>query len=569
MTTYNINIVGSLTNDNGILSGFYNSNYAIIPPTINLHTTSWRIKLKFTTGYDVSTDQGILTPYTNDHDLVNVWLSASSVNVYLCDTDSSTIDILSLNNISANTTYWLDVSFDGSTYILKYSLDGTNYSIADSVTSSTLIVDNTLQYVLGNGRGINRPFLGSIDLNKCSIIIDNTIRWQGIRSYTSTRIQLRRDTASNWTNVNPVLLEGEVGIETDTGKSKVGDGSTAWNSLGYDLASTALQSHQSLANYVDLSSAQTITGLKSFSGNIKTDTVYNTNNNPILQIYSSNTRVGNSNYGLNLLGNTTRPQYQNRNGTPVDLALYSDIPSSEVFIATYGTTTYSDISTALTAGKFIYAKRTVSGIDSYAPLIYFDSSEAIFGAIGNVSAISRYKVSSSDVWSATPMTPADNTLSNVSSIDSGSAVQTALNGRVDTDLSNISATGKIVIDGQWIYKDEDLTTLATSLNGSTSLPYTLSDIPNDGHEYEALISFWGSTGSTSGNAIEIRVQSDKIQRDIYVCRAVTRAASSASCAGNVIIPLTSSRKVYVTRATGWNGTFEARMLGYRRIGTNT
>jgi hypothetical protein len=33
--------------------------------------------------------------------------------------------------------------------------------------------------------------------------------------------------------VNPTLAEGELGLETDTKKLKVGDGSTAWNSLGY------------------------------------------------------------------------------------------------------------------------------------------------------------------------------------------------------------------------------------------------------------------------------------------------------------------------------------------------
>jgi hypothetical protein len=43
----------------------------------------------------------------------------------------------------------------------------------------------------------------------------------------------RRDTAAGWTSVNPTLLEGELGLETDTGKWKVGDGATAWNSLAY------------------------------------------------------------------------------------------------------------------------------------------------------------------------------------------------------------------------------------------------------------------------------------------------------------------------------------------------
>jgi hypothetical protein len=43
----------------------------------------------------------------------------------------------------------------------------------------------------------------------------------------------RRDTAANWTSANPTLLAGEIGIESDTGYWKVGDGSTVWNSLAY------------------------------------------------------------------------------------------------------------------------------------------------------------------------------------------------------------------------------------------------------------------------------------------------------------------------------------------------
>lgn len=47
------------------------------------------------------------------------------------------------------------------------------------------------------------------------------------------KIILRRDTATNWTSANPILSGGEIGIETDTLKMKLGNGSTAWNSLNY------------------------------------------------------------------------------------------------------------------------------------------------------------------------------------------------------------------------------------------------------------------------------------------------------------------------------------------------
>ena len=47
------------------------------------------------------------------------------------------------------------------------------------------------------------------------------------------RIQLRNDTAANWTNANPVLLKGEMGVETDTGKTKIGNGTDNWTTLKY------------------------------------------------------------------------------------------------------------------------------------------------------------------------------------------------------------------------------------------------------------------------------------------------------------------------------------------------
>ena len=45
-------------------------------------------------------------------------------------------------------------------------------------------------------------------------------------------IQLRRDTAANWTSNNPTLAAGELAIETDTDFYKIGDGSTAWTLSG-------------------------------------------------------------------------------------------------------------------------------------------------------------------------------------------------------------------------------------------------------------------------------------------------------------------------------------------------
>lgn len=52
----------------------------------------------------------------------------------------------------------------------------------------------------------------------------------------SVRLEFRRDTASNWASANPTLKQGEPGFEIDTGKLKIGNGTTPWNALPYQGA---------------------------------------------------------------------------------------------------------------------------------------------------------------------------------------------------------------------------------------------------------------------------------------------------------------------------------------------
>ena len=73
-------------------------------------------------------------------------------------------------------------------------------------------------------------------------------------------IQVRRDSSAAWSTVNPVLATGEIGFETDTLLLKVGDGSTAWNSLGYfGLGSNTFTGTQSLGgNIIDKPRLQSV-----------------------------------------------------------------------------------------------------------------------------------------------------------------------------------------------------------------------------------------------------------------------------------------------------------------------
>lgn len=51
----------------------------------------------------------------------------------------------------------------------------------------------------------------------------------------SDKIQVRRDTTANWTSVNPVLFDGEIGYDKNIKAFKIGDGTTAWGSLPWSV----------------------------------------------------------------------------------------------------------------------------------------------------------------------------------------------------------------------------------------------------------------------------------------------------------------------------------------------
>lgn len=64
----------------------------------------------------------------------------------------------------------------------------------------------------------------------------------------ATKIQFRRGTAAEWTAADPTLSIGELGLETDTRLFKIGDGVTAWTSLGY-MAATLTRNYATDATY--------------------------------------------------------------------------------------------------------------------------------------------------------------------------------------------------------------------------------------------------------------------------------------------------------------------------------
>lgn len=64
------------------------------------------------------------------------------------------------------------------------------------------------------------------------------------RTFSDSTVQHKTGTAAQWTSVNPTLAKGEIGVELDMGRIKIGDGVTAWGNLPYiGQSSTALVGH--------------------------------------------------------------------------------------------------------------------------------------------------------------------------------------------------------------------------------------------------------------------------------------------------------------------------------------
>jgi hypothetical protein len=88
----------------------------------------------------------------------------------------------------------------------------------------------------------------------------------------ATRIQLRRDTAANWTTNNPTLAEGEVGFEKNTNKFKIGNGLISWAGLEYFGGEVDLSEYLTIASasstYLTKISASTTYATKTELNNI-------------------------------------------------------------------------------------------------------------------------------------------------------------------------------------------------------------------------------------------------------------------------------------------------------------
>ena len=169
---------GSLVNNQGVVSGFSESNYGLIDKTPPSNITSYEFMATFTTGAQQDVQQGIFAnSYTNR---ASTQMIMKENYLYMeHPKDASTwIYVKTTTPLLANTTYQAKGIWDGSNLSLYYK---TNEENEFTFVGTTPV--STIYWVEPNGVGCDRlgafPFSGSIDLSQSYIKINGKMWWQG------------------------------------------------------------------------------------------------------------------------------------------------------------------------------------------------------------------------------------------------------------------------------------------------------------------------------------------------------------------------------------------------------
>lgn len=159
--------VGSPTISNGVVSGFSDGNYVRLKRDVSSCDNTEYV-IKFTTS---STTSSVVQSIFHWEFVVTFEMRPDSFTVYTYNWE--TAGSTDLTTLSANTTYWLKVVLNGNTKSIYLSTDGVDYTQLISFSENGL---RPLEYLpsLGDHVTIDRPFIGTIDLNESSVKFNKT-----------------------------------------------------------------------------------------------------------------------------------------------------------------------------------------------------------------------------------------------------------------------------------------------------------------------------------------------------------------------------------------------------------
>lgn len=221
----------------------------------------------------------------------------------------------------------------------------------------------------------------------------------------AVQIQLRRDSAADWTSANPTLAQGEVGYETDTNKLKIGDGSTAWTSLAYFRSGIG---------------TATASGTDTYTATIAGVTAYATHD--VYEIIFTNGNTGSSTININSLGAKTL-----KKSVSTNLAS-GDINAGQSFFIVYDGTNFQVIGLGGGGGS---VSDTAYGVSWNGSTTTAPSQNAVYDKIELLAPLA------SPTFTGTPAAPTATVNTNTTQIATTAFVQTQIAN--EASIANVGA----------------------------------------------------------------------------------------------------------------------------------
>ena len=180
--TNTIQVVGTLTEVDGVYSGFAAGNYLQFPMDFYfLSGADWEMVAKVTTGDDITSTQ-VLFAENNVGYFASFRMEGGKFVATVSSAHSSsgskplsvTADATA---VQPNTTYWVKFSYLNQNYKLESSTDGVTWKLEGSLSYTGLPM--TWRWNIGSSEQnkYQFPFLGTIDLKGCYFIYDGKIVW--------------------------------------------------------------------------------------------------------------------------------------------------------------------------------------------------------------------------------------------------------------------------------------------------------------------------------------------------------------------------------------------------------
>lgn len=217
----NISIVGNLSDNEGLLSGFSTTSYANLPQGFAVGANTAEFVFKFnSTAIDRA--QTIFSVGTNATGKLLISIGSSNTIKFLAGSDNKGSVEASTNpfTISAGVDYWVKCTFNGSqVYAISYSTDGINYSSPKTIIhyNNFTLDDSSLIPYLGISSQISDALVGNIDLKECYIKVGNQIIWKGTESqnvpdYTQTTFYTKSEIDNMIGNIETTLHNINSGV---------------------------------------------------------------------------------------------------------------------------------------------------------------------------------------------------------------------------------------------------------------------------------------------------------------------------------------------------------------------